>query len=78
MRIKYLGRKFIKYEWDMGPVFISVVITVRNEERHISDLLDSLIIQEPPFEIVIVDAHSEDGTVDIIKKYHQKRGLLIL
>lgn len=50
-------------------VFISIVITVRNEEKHISDLLDSLIIQEPPFEIIIVDAHSEDRTRDIVKKY---------
>jgi len=53
-------------------VFISIVITVRNEERHISDLLDSLIIQEPPFEIIIVDAHSEDRTRDIVKKYQEE------
>ncbi len=53
-------------------MFISVVITVRNEERHISTLLDSLVIQEPPFEIVIVDAHSTDKTRDIVKEYMKK------
>lgn len=52
-------------------MFISIVITVRNEEKHISDLLDSLVIQEPPFEIIIVDAHSEDKTREIVKKYQE-------
>jgi glycosyltransferase involved in cell wall biosynthesis len=53
-------------------VFISVVITVKNEEKHISDLLDSLVIQEKPFEIIIVDAHSEDRTRKIVKKYQKE------
>lgn len=51
---------------------ISIVITVRNEERNIADMLDSLVIQEPPIEIIIVDSHSEDKTVDIIKGYMKK------
>ncbi len=53
-------------------MLISVVITVRNEERNIGNLLDGLIVQEKPFEIVIVDAHSSDGTVGIIKEYMKK------
>ena len=55
-------------------MLISIVITVKNEEDNISDLLDSLIIQEKPYEIVIVDAYSEDSTVEIIKKYAKKYG----
>ena len=47
----------------------SIVVTVRNEARHISDLLDSLVVQEGPFEIVIVDALSTDGTADIVRRY---------
>jgi glycosyltransferase involved in cell wall biosynthesis len=49
--------------------FASIVVTVRNEARHIADLLDSLVVQEPPFEVVIVDAESTDGTADIIRSY---------
>ncbi len=48
---------------------ISVVMNLLNEKRHIRDLLDSLITQEPPFEIVIVDAGSWDGTIATINDY---------
>lgn len=44
-------------------------MTVRNEARHISDLLDSLVVQEPPFEVIIVDAMSTDGTDGIVERY---------
>jgi glycosyltransferase involved in cell wall biosynthesis len=49
--------------------FASVVVTVRNEARHIADLLDSLVVQEPPFEVLIIDADSTDATRDIVKRY---------
>lgn len=52
---------------------ISVVLNLLNEKRHIRDLLDSLVTQEPPFEIVIVDAGSWDGTVEIIRDYMKNR-----
>jgi glycosyltransferase involved in cell wall biosynthesis len=48
---------------------ISVVLNLLNEKRHIRDLLDSLITQEQPIEIVVVDAGSWDGTVETIKEY---------
>ncbi|HLH86413.1 MAG TPA: glycosyltransferase [Thermoplasmataceae archaeon] len=51
------------------PIPISVVITVRNEARNIRDLLDSLVVQEGPFELVAVDSDSEDGTGEIILSY---------
>jgi glycosyltransferase involved in cell wall biosynthesis len=47
-----------------GP-FLSVVVTVRNEERHLRALLDSLVDQEPPYEVIIVDAFSQDRTFRI-------------
>ncbi|MCX8173298.1 MAG: glycosyltransferase [Thermoplasmata archaeon] len=50
-------------------MLISVVITVRNEEKHIGDLLDSLLVQEPPFEVLIVDSSSEDRTCEIVREY---------
>lgn len=54
--------------------FASVVVTVRNEARHIADLLDSLVVQEPPFEVLIIDADSTDGTPDIVRRYTQRYG----
>ncbi|HUS56554.1 MAG TPA: glycosyltransferase [Thermoplasmata archaeon] len=50
-------------------MLISVVLNLLNEKRHIRDLLDSLVTQEGPIEIVVVDAGSRDGTVEIIEGY---------
>ena len=58
---------------EIGPrPLISIVSTVRNERRHIAQLLDSLLVQEPPFEIVIVDAQSRDGTFDVLSEYARR------
>jgi len=48
---------------------ISIVLNLLNEKRHIRDLLDSLIIQEAPIEVVVVDAGSWDGTVEVVQSY---------
>jgi len=53
-------------------LLLSAVITVRNEARNIAALLDSLVIQEPPLEVIIVDAGSEDATRDIVRGYESK------
>ena len=54
-------------------VLISVVITVRNEEPHLPQLLDSLLVQEGPFEVVLVDAVSRDRTFEIASEYARRR-----
>ena len=46
-----------------------MVVTVKNEGRHIRRLLESLIVQEPPFEVVVVDALSRDATYPIAQEY---------
>jgi glycosyltransferase involved in cell wall biosynthesis len=48
---------------------VSVVITVRNEERHLAALLDSLVAQEGPLEVLVIDSNSEDRTLDIARGY---------
>lgn len=53
-------------------MLVSAIVTVRNEEHNIGDLLDSLVMQEQPFEVVVVDAGSEDKTTDIIQSYHER------
>lgn len=59
-------------------MMISVVLNLLNEERHIRDLLDSLVVQEPPFEIVVVDAGSWDRTVEIVRRYAESYPMVAL
>jgi len=53
-------------------MMISIVLNLLNEKRHIRDLLDSLITQEGPLEVIAVDAGSWDGTVQTIQEYARK------
>jgi glycosyltransferase involved in cell wall biosynthesis len=53
-------------------MLVSVVVTVKNEAESMSQLLDSLLVQEKPFEVIIVDANSSDGTPEIVKEYESK------
>jgi glycosyltransferase involved in cell wall biosynthesis len=48
---------------------VSVIVTVLNEAKHLPDLLDSLAVQEAPTEVLIVDAGSHDGSVDIVEAF---------
>ncbi len=50
-------------------MLISVIVTIRNERDHIRDLLDSLVTQEGPLEVLVVDAYSDDGTIQIVEGY---------
>ena len=49
--------------------FVSVVITVKNEGRHLRRLLESLRSQEEPYEVVVVDALSTDSTFAIAEEF---------
>ncbi|HEV8360040.1 MAG TPA: glycosyltransferase [Candidatus Thermoplasmatota archaeon] len=51
---------------------VSVVVTVRNEERHLGALLESLLLQQGPFEVLVVDSDSEDRTRAIAQDYAAK------
>lgn len=53
-------------------MFLSVVVTVRDEARNIAACLDSLVTQEPPLEVLVVDAWSEDLTREIVRSYEPK------
>lgn len=53
-------------------MLISIIITTRNEEYNLPDLLDSLVVQEQPFEVIIIDSGSTDRTQDIAREYGKK------
>lgn len=55
-----------------GSVFITVIISARNEEKNLPPLLRDLSNQKYPrenFEVIIVDDHSEDNTAEIVKNF---------
>jgi len=57
------------------PPFISVVVACRNEEKNIKHLYESLEKQNYPpdkFEILLVNDHSTDHTIDILKTLSNK------
>lgn len=61
--------------------FVSVIIAARNEENNIEECLKSLANQSYPtshFEIIMVDDHSEDMTVEIINRFKAETGLPIV
>lgn len=63
-----------KWKGDLSLPLVSICTRTYNLEKYISEALDSFLMQETdfPFEIVLDDDCSTDGTVDIIKKYMEK------
>ena len=61
------------------PVEASVIIPVRNRIKTIEDAVKSVLNQEAsfPFNLIIVDNHSTDGTTQLLRKMAQKDGRLI-
>lgn len=51
---------------------VSVVVTVLNEAKHLRDLLESLVVQEGPYEVLVVDAGSRDGTLEIARRFERE------
>lgn len=64
-------------QWS-SPV-ASIVCVVFNQERYVADALRGFLIQETsfPFEIVIGDDNSADGTLSVVQSYQQKYPRLI-
>jgi len=50
--------------------FFTIIIPTLNEENYVGKLLGDLVKQDyKNFEIILVDAHSEDTTIDVVKKF---------
>lgn len=55
--------------------FVSVIIPIRNEEKYISELLESIISQtysKENLEVLVVDGMSDDKTREILSNYEHK------
>ena len=49
---------------------LSIIVPTLNEEKHIPNLLNCLKNQTyKNFEIIVVDAHSNDKTKEVVKKF---------
>lgn len=60
---------------DQELPFVSVIVPARNEETTIGDLLYSLSKQQYSgdlFEVIVVDDHSDDNTVEVVKTFLPK------
>ncbi|MCF6241898.1 MAG: glycosyltransferase [Bacteroidales bacterium] len=56
-------------------VFISLIVSARNEEKYINGFLESIAKQSYPqnlFELIIIDDASEDKTAEIIQSFCQR------
>lgn len=53
---------------------LSIIIPTLNEEKHIAYILDQLLKQDfsEDLEIIIADAHSQDKTREVARKYQDK------
>ncbi len=82
----FIIRRYI-VEWDKinnfkvppnfsSSVFISVLIPARNEAANIEKCLSSMLQQSYPsnlFEVMVIDDHSEDSTVEKVKKLESRQ-----
>jgi len=52
---------------------LSIVVPARNEESNLPRLLDSVLAQrDVPFEVLVYDDHSDDGTWDVLQRYAER------
>jgi len=59
--------------------FISVVVAMRNEASNVDSLLESLLNQSyADYEVILVDDHSTDDTLSVVRRYTGDRSLRVM
>ncbi|MCX7981689.1 MAG: glycosyltransferase [Syntrophales bacterium] len=79
----YLAPEYepLPYDHDLYPVEASIIIPVKNRASTIGDALRSALSQKAsfPFNIIVVDNHSTDGTSQILdEQAHKNSNLIVL
>jgi len=67
--------RFFKQGKEFKNIPVTVIVACRNEEKNITRLLKCLLHQNYPkqyVEIILIDDHSEDNTVQVIKSFQDK------
>jgi len=76
----YLEPRFDKIEFNQGnfEVEASVIIPVRNRIKTIRDAIRSALSQQTtfPFNLIVVDNHSTDGTTEAIAEFKNDERLI--
>jgi hypothetical protein len=71
----YLAPRFKKIEFNESnfPVEASVIIPIKNRVRTVEDAIKSVLMQKTsfPFNLIIIDNFSTDGTSELIEEYAQ-------
>ncbi len=72
--------KAIDFSEESFPVEASVIIPVRNRVRTIEDAIRSVLNQQTnfPFNLIVIDNHSTDGTSEVIDRYQSDSRLIHL
>lgn len=71
--------KPVSFDKEPFPVEASVIIPVRNRVKTIEDAVRSVFIQKTnfPFNLIVIDNHSTDGTTELLKKLSAEDDRLI-
>lgn len=69
----------VRFSEEKFPVEASVIIPVRNRVKTIEDAVKSVLSQKTsfPFNLIVIDNHSTDGTSEILSKYAKADNRLI-
>lgn len=72
-------REDVDYDSEIFPVEASVIIPVRNRVKTIGDAVASALSQETdfPFNVIVVDNESTDGTRELLEKISDPRLVLV-
>ncbi len=72
------GFRKVAFDNHNFPVEASVLIPVKNRVNTIQDAVGSVLKQQTtfPFNLLVVDNHSTDGTTELLKEYAQQKKLI--